>query len=131
MLIPRISQRDTDLENTDDELRMHSKQEKYLAEALVHMTGLQEFKWACNHSPISIAHVWPTLMVRASNLRTLEICDNLLFGPRFFAGGTGDSSESEQDEVEQKQSYSHNRPMTLPSEVGIVSPLDFTISISY
>ncbi|KAF8958861.1 hypothetical protein BDZ97DRAFT_1906380 [Flammula alnicola] len=78
MLIPRgILQGDTDLESTDDELSMHAKQERFLAAALVRMTGLKEFKWSCNHSPISIAHVWPTLMMRAANLKSINICDNL------------------------------------------------------
>lgn len=124
VLIPRISFRDTDLENTDDELRMHFKQERFLADALVHMTRLKEFKWSCNHSPISIAHVWPTLMARASNLKTLEICNNLLFGPGFFAGGakdSADSSDSEQDEA--AEPYSHKGlPTRLPS--GVISLLD-------
>ena len=115
MLIPRISLRDTDLENTDDELRMHFKQERYLAGALIQMTGLKEFKWSCNHSPISIAHVWPTLMARASNLKTLEICNNLLFGPRFFAGGAEDSADSSESEDE---GYSHTGLLVhLPSGV--------------
>ena len=44
--------------NTDDELGMHFKQERYLAGALIQITD--KFKLSCNHSPISIAHVWPT-----------------------------------------------------------------------
>jgi len=119
ILIPSISQHDTDPENTDDELGVHSKQEKYLSEALLHMTGLKEFKWSCNHSPISIANVWPTLMARASNLRTIEICDNLLFGPRFSAGigDSSDSSDSEHDGTEPR-THSHDGLMTrLPSGV--------------
>ena len=80
--VPRgILQGDTDLESTDDELSMHAKQERFLAAALVRMTGLKEFKWSCNHSPISIAHIWPTLMLRAVNLNSMEICDNLVFAP--------------------------------------------------
>jgi hypothetical protein len=107
ILIPHISQRDTDLETTDDELRMHSKQEKYLAKALMQMTGLTEFKWSCNHSPISIAHVWPTLIAKALDLRTLEICDNLLFGPSVYADGIGDSTDSsESDQDDQRRPYS-------------------------
>jgi hypothetical protein len=60
---------------------MHAKQERFLAAALVRMTGLKEFKWSCNHSPISIAQIWPTLMMRAVNLNAMEICDNLVFAP--------------------------------------------------
>ena len=84
MAIPKniLLQRDTDLESTDDELSMHVKQEKYLAAALVRMTSLREFQWSCNHSPISIAHVWPTLMMRAANLRVMDIYDNQVFAPK-------------------------------------------------
>ena len=89
-----ILQRDTDLESTDDELSMHVKQEKYLAAALVRMTGLKEFQWSCNHSPISIAHVWPTLMMRAVNLQVMDIYDNLVFAPKVERGADQQDSES-------------------------------------
>jgi hypothetical protein len=96
--IPKnILQRDTDLESTDDELSMHVKQEKYLAAALVRMTGLREFQWSCNHSPISIAHVWPTLMMRAANLRVMDIYDNLVFAPKVEGGADQQDGESESE----------------------------------
>ncbi|KAF6753589.1 hypothetical protein DFP72DRAFT_900928 [Ephemerocybe angulata] len=83
LIVPRgIVHRDTDLESTDDELSMHKKQEKRLASALLCMSGLKEIKWSCTHSPISIEHVWPSLVMRASTLDSLEIADNLVFTPQ-------------------------------------------------
>ncbi|KAF9486125.1 hypothetical protein BDN70DRAFT_870223 [Pholiota conissans] len=102
IVAPRgMLQRDTDLESTDDELTMHAKQERFLATALVRMTGLQEFKWSCNHSPISIANVWPTLMMRAVNLKSINICDNLVFSPR-----TEEDEDDEDDGGETSESDS-------------------------
>ena len=71
---------DTDLESTDDELGMHAKQERYLVAALAKMTALASFSWSCNHSPISIDNVWPTLL-KCNSLREVEINDNLVFSP--------------------------------------------------
>lgn len=80
-LIPRgILASDTDLESTDDELRMHAKQERFLVSALNRTTALHSFVWSCNHSPISIDNVWPTLL-KCQSLRDVEINDNLVFGP--------------------------------------------------
>ena len=80
-LIPRgILASDTDLESTDDELRMHTKQERFLVSALNRTTALHSFVWSCNHSPISIDNVWPTLL-KCQSLRDVEINDNLVFGP--------------------------------------------------
>ncbi|KDQ53727.1 hypothetical protein JAAARDRAFT_136652 [Jaapia argillacea MUCL 33604] len=77
--IPRgILTSDTDLESTDDELGMHVKQERYLVAALLKMTALQSFIWSCNHSPMCIDDVWPTLM-KFQSLREVEINDNLVF----------------------------------------------------
>ncbi|KAF8172664.1 hypothetical protein BJ912DRAFT_993583, partial [Pholiota molesta] len=91
VVVPRgILQGDTDLESTDDELAMHAKQERFLARR-------SEFKWSCNHSPISIAHVWPTLMMRAVNLKSINICDNLVFSPRIEQEEQEESEESESD----------------------------------
>ena len=102
MLIPRgILQGDTDLESTDDELTMHAKQERYLSAALLRMTGLKEFKWSCNHSPISIANVWPTLMMRSGGLRVMDICDNLVFAPKV---GDVDQNGSESEEGDEDES---------------------------
>lgn len=99
MLVPRgILQGDTDLESTDDELTRHAKQERFLARALGRMTGLQEFKWACNHSPLSIAELWPTLMLRAATLKSINICDNLVFSPR--SDEEGSESEGEATEYQ-------------------------------
>ncbi|KAF5380196.1 hypothetical protein D9615_006233 [Tricholomella constricta] len=75
---PGILVSDTDLESTDDELGMHDKQERYLVSALTKMTALASFKWACNHSPISIDNVWPTLL-KCQSLQGVEINDNLVF----------------------------------------------------
>ncbi|KAF5309721.1 hypothetical protein D9611_014933 [Ephemerocybe angulata] len=83
LIVPRgIVHCDTDFDSTDDELSMHKKQEKHLASALLRMSGLKEIKWSCTHSPISIEHVWPSLVMRASTLDSLEIADNLVFTPQ-------------------------------------------------
>lgn len=70
---------DTDLESTDDELGMHAKQERFLVSALNRMTTLKSLTWSCNHSPISIDNVWPTLL-KCQSLQEVEINDNLIFG---------------------------------------------------
>jgi hypothetical protein len=78
-LIPKgILTSDTDLESTDDELGMHTKQERFLVSALCKMTALKSFMWSCNHSPISIDNVWPTLL-NCRSLQQVEINDNLVF----------------------------------------------------
>jgi hypothetical protein len=78
-LVPRILTTDSDLESTDDELSMHAKQERFLVSALSRMTALQSFAWGCNHSPISIDDVWPTLL-KCQSLQEVEINNNLVFG---------------------------------------------------
>ncbi|KAJ2928194.1 hypothetical protein H1R20_g8911, partial [Candolleomyces eurysporus] len=104
MVVPRgITKRDTDLESTDDELGMHKKQERYLALALQRMSGLKELKWSCNHSPISIEHIWPALLMRCTTLDTLEIADNLVFTSKGSeaedtAASSGGESDNEKDE---------------------------------
>ena len=116
-----LLQRDTDLESTDDELSMHVKQEKYFAAALVRMTGLKEFRWSCNHSPISIAHVWPTLMMRAVNLQVMDIYDNLVFAPKLEGEADqqdGDSeSEGESDEEGRNPSSSQGILTHVPNRI--------------
>ncbi|KAG6834085.1 hypothetical protein H0H93_012057, partial [Arthromyces matolae] len=77
---------DTDLESTDDELGLHDKQEKYLVAALSKMTDLGSFFWSCNHSPISIDNVWPTL-TRCQSLKEIDISDNLVFSNYTATGG--------------------------------------------
>ncbi|KAG7439839.1 uncharacterized protein BT62DRAFT_1013379 [Guyanagaster necrorhizus] len=74
------SRTDTDLESTDDELGMHERQERYLVSALTKMTTLNSFVWSCNHSPISIDNVWPTLL-KCHSLSEVRINDNMIFGP--------------------------------------------------
>ncbi|GLB39400.1 hypothetical protein LshimejAT787_0605620 [Lyophyllum shimeji] len=75
---PGILASDTDLESTDDELGLHDKQERYFVSALTKMTALVSFAWSCNHSPISIDNVWPTLL-KCQSLQEVEINDNLVF----------------------------------------------------
>lgn len=75
---PGILATDTDLESTDDELGLHDKQERYLVAALAKMTAISAFVWSCNHSPISIDNIWPTLL-KCYSLREVEINDNLVF----------------------------------------------------
>lgn len=88
-LIPMgILTSDTDLESTDDELGLHSKQERFLVSALNRMTALQYFAWSCNHSPMSIENVWPTLL-KCQSLHEVEINDNLVFGA--YTQNTDDS----------------------------------------
>ena len=136
ILIPRsISRTDTDLESTDDELRMHSKQERFLAAALLRMTGLKDFKWSSNHSPISIANVWPTLMTRATSLRSIEICDNLVFGPRPIRDEEGshptDSSEDDSDEESHVDPRFLGKFMAqMPSGVCCCVTIDFSLYLT-
>ncbi|KAG6829117.1 hypothetical protein H0H87_012611 [Tephrocybe sp. NHM501043] len=75
---PDILSSDTDLESTDDELGLHDKQERFLVSALTKMTALISFSWSCNHSPISIDNVWPTLL-KCQSLQEVDISDNLIF----------------------------------------------------
>lgn len=75
-----IMKTDTDIESSDDELMLHSKQEKLLVSALNKMTALQSFQWSCNHSTISIDNVWETLM-RRQTLSQVTVSDNLVFLP--------------------------------------------------
>lgn len=70
---------DTDLESTDDELGLHAKQERFLVAALTKMSSLSTFTWSCNHSPISIDNVWPTLL-KCRSLGGVHIKDNMIFG---------------------------------------------------
>lgn len=129
MAIPKniLLQRDTDLESTDDELSMHVKQEKYLAAALVRMTGLREFQWSCNHSPISIAHVWPTLMMRAVNLQVMDIYDNQVFAPKLEGGADQPDSESESEEESDEEGRTPSSSQGILTHVPnrIVSQLAF------
>jgi hypothetical protein len=127
MAIPKnILQGDTDLESTDDELSMHVKQEKYLAAALVRMTGLREFQWSCNHSPISIAHVWPTLMMRAANLQAMDIYDNLVFAPKVQGGVNQQDSESEAESDEGQNPSSSQGILThVPNHIVGHLTIDF------
>ncbi|KAF7297866.1 hypothetical protein HMN09_01007400 [Mycena chlorophos] len=69
---------DTDMDSTDDELGMHEKQERFLIKALGKMYALKSFTWSCNHSPISIDNVWPTLL-KCQSLEEVDINDNLVF----------------------------------------------------
>jgi hypothetical protein len=109
MVIPKgVLEGDTDLESTDDELGMHNKQERYFAAALMRMTGLREFKWACNHSPISVQHIWPVLMARCVTLQMVEICDNLIFASQVDGNNNSDSgSEGEVATVSRPKRKAH------------------------
>ncbi|PSR74342.1 hypothetical protein PHLCEN_2v9921 [Hermanssonia centrifuga] len=78
LLPPDILTTDTDLESSDDELSMHVKQERFLVSALARMTALESFTWSCNHSPICIDCVWPSLL-KCQSLNHVDINDNLIF----------------------------------------------------
>lgn len=71
---------DTDLELSDDELALHSRQERLLISALAKMTALQSFHWFCNHSTISIDNLWQTLL-KYQTLSQVTISNNLVFLP--------------------------------------------------
>ena len=130
MAIPKsILQGETDLETTDDELSMHVRQEKYLAAALVRMTSLREFQWSCNHSPISIAHVWPTLMMRAANLRVMNIYDNLVFAPKVKDGVDQQDSESEGGSDEEGPNSSSSQGILTHVPSPVVSRLSINFSL--
>ena len=75
---PGILTSDTDLESSDDEFGLHEKQERYLSSALTKMTALSSLTWSCNHSPISIDNIRPTLL-KCHSLHAVEINDNLIF----------------------------------------------------
>lgn len=83
---------DSDLESTDDELSMHAKQERFLVSAVNRMTALQSVVWSCNHSPISIDTLWPTLL-KCQSLQEVEINDNLVFGAYAQNTDTGVSAD--------------------------------------
>ena len=89
VLPPGILTSDTDLESSDDELGLHDKQERYLVSALTKMSALQSFSWSCNHSPISIDNVWPTLL-KCHSLKEIQINDNLIFSP--YSSGRNEGS---------------------------------------
>ncbi|KAJ7125374.1 hypothetical protein C8R44DRAFT_703623 [Mycena epipterygia] len=102
LLIPSdILNSDTDMESTDDELGMHQKQERFLVGALGKMSSLASFTWACNHSPISIDNVWPTLL-KCHSLQEVNINDNLAF-----------SSGEDLDDSESSSSVKSRRPVVL------------------
>ena len=75
-----ITTTDTDVESTDDELEIHTKQEKLLVSAIARMHSLQSFKWSCTHSLISIAYLWPTLL-KCPQLGNVDLNDNTMFLP--------------------------------------------------
>lgn len=89
---PDILTSDTDMESTDDELSMHSKQERYLVSALSRMSSLETFIWSCNHSPISIDSIWSTLL-KCQRLRQVQIHDNLVFSEGSYEGEGQTSSK--------------------------------------
>ncbi|KAF5350400.1 hypothetical protein D9758_012480 [Tetrapyrgos nigripes] len=97
-VVPIITSSDTDLESTDDELVMHEKQEKYVVMALERMTALVEFKWSCNHSPLSIGDMWATLLKYQPALREVVIQDNLVFSALAVAAEVEESGESVSEE---------------------------------
>ncbi|EIW81224.1 hypothetical protein CONPUDRAFT_73011 [Coniophora puteana RWD-64-598 SS2] len=72
---------DTDVESSDDELGMHVKQERLLVAAIAKMSSLRSFQWSCNHSPVAIDAVWPTLL-KCQSISEVEINDNLVFSSR-------------------------------------------------
>lgn len=100
LVVPRgITQRETDLETTDDELSMHKKQGRFLASALQCMTELKELRWLSNHYPISIERIWPSLVKRTNTLESIEIFDNQVFSLSSVDGDGSSSGESESEAV--------------------------------
>ncbi|KZT66597.1 hypothetical protein DAEQUDRAFT_730009 [Daedalea quercina L-15889] len=97
---------DTDLESSDDELSMHGKQERILSSALTRMTALESFVWSSSHSPISMDHIWPTLL-KCQTLKDVQINDNLVFAPSELPATEEQASES--------KSKSKKRQYVLPA----------------
>ncbi|KAI5121981.1 hypothetical protein M0805_001814 [Coniferiporia weirii] len=71
---------DTEVEESGDELAVHERQGRLLVAALSRMVGLEVFVWSCNHSPVSLYSIWPTLL-KCQTLKSVEINDNQVFGP--------------------------------------------------
>jgi hypothetical protein len=90
---PDIFTSEADLESSNDALGLHAKQERYLVSALHKMSALQSFSWSCNHSPISIDDIWPTL-VKNQSLNEVEINDNLVFNSRVGEEADGFDEEA-------------------------------------
>ncbi|KAJ3913631.1 hypothetical protein F5877DRAFT_52004 [Lentinula edodes] len=101
-----ISSTETDLEDTDDELAMHIKQEQYLLDALSKMAHLESFIWSCNHSPISIDTFWPILL-KIHALKEVEINDNMVFAPMVVADEEDEDEDARQLKVVTLQSTRH------------------------
>ena len=82
--IPRdamLHGRDTDLESSDDEVNLRNdKLTKVLLTAISRMARLETFTWSCNHSLVLLQSIWPTLL-KCSSLKSVDINDNLIFGP--------------------------------------------------
>ncbi|TFK70672.1 hypothetical protein BDN72DRAFT_838619 [Pluteus cervinus] len=114
LIPPDIQGRDTDFEATssaashesseDDhqraKSRVYAKQERMLIRALGQMSGLEAFVWSCNHSPISVTDLWPTLL-KCRDLKSVEVANNLIFKSleEDNADSTAESSqESGQDD---------------------------------
>ncbi|PPR05525.1 hypothetical protein CVT24_003268 [Panaeolus cyanescens] len=129
-MIPRgILETDTDLESTDDELTMHSKQERYLISALTRMTALNEFKWSCNHSPLSFLNLWSTLTARAgAGLQLVKVTDNMAFAPKLATSADGESESDETsdddsaDEQDGNQRRTDKRTSSTRKENNVVLP---------
>lgn len=102
---PGIMASETDLESTDDELGMHAKQERYLVAALNKMTALHSFVWSCNHSPISIENVWPSLL-KCGSLQDVDISDNLIFGALPSNEDEGSATSSAAEAARRKRAVS-------------------------
>ena len=97
-----ITNTDTDVESTDDELEIHAKQEKLLVSAVARMHSLQSFKWSCTHSLISIASIWPTLL-KCPQLNHVDLNDNTMF-----------LSPEDQDSEEEGNNRAKKTPIVRP-----------------
>ncbi|KAI0826326.1 hypothetical protein BC629DRAFT_1711724 [Irpex lacteus] len=91
ILDERTSERE--MLSTDDELGMHSKQERFLGAALGRMSTLREFRWRCNHSPMAVDDLWPSLVRCTGSLQEVDVCDNLMFNGRDNEDSDGADSD--------------------------------------
>lgn len=69
---------DTGGRNLGDELDFCTEMEKLLVSAIAKMEHLQEFKWSCTTSLVSIKSLLPTLQ-KFPRLRLIDLNDNAMF----------------------------------------------------
>ncbi|KAF9789886.1 hypothetical protein BJ322DRAFT_1105756 [Thelephora terrestris] len=89
---------DTDAKNIGNELDLRAELEKLLVSAIANMDHLQEFKWSCTTSLVSIKSLLPTLH-KLPHLRLVDLNDNAMF-----------SSQNENPEEEDEDNSTEEDP---------------------